>query len=104
MVKMAVEVERQTLVVFDPTEEPISVEAHLAPRIDSLDGKVLGLLDNSKLNADRFLDLLEQELREKYRLAGVVRARKPTASRVCPDETLADMAARCDAVVTAVGD
>ena len=101
---MAVEVKSSRLVVLDPTVEPTIVEASLAPRLDSLDGKVLGLLDNSKQNADNFLTLLERELSQRYRLAQVVRARKPTASKVCPEEIASDLASKCDAVITAVGD
>ncbi len=92
------------LVVLDPTNSAEFTQASLAPRLASLDGKVVGFLDNSKLNADRFLSLLEQELSGRYQLAGVVRARKPSGSRVCPEETLSDLASRCDAVITAVGD
>ncbi len=101
---MATEVSDKVLVVLDPTAEAVPVETRLAPRLDTLEGKVVGFLDNSKLNADRFLLLMERELTERYRLGGVVRARKPNASRVCPKETAADLAARCDAVITAVGD
>ncbi len=92
------------LVVLDPTSEATTESATLAPRLDSLTGKVLGLLDNSKLNADRFLDLLQRELAERYELADVVRARKPSASRVCPDGLVQELAGRCDAVIAAVGD
>ena len=92
------------LIVLDPTVEPIRAQAQLAPRLESLEGKTFGFLDNSKLNADRFLALLESELRARYRVGEAVRARKPNASRVCPEEILADLANRCDAVVTAVGD
>jgi hypothetical protein len=103
-IEMVTEVERKGLVVLDPTAEPIAGEVTLAPRPDSLDGKTIGLLDNSKLNSDRFLDLLVEELSESYSFAGIVRARKPTASRVVPDETLKEFAEKCDVVITAVGD
>ena len=101
---MVIEAQKKGLIVLDPTLEATREESRLAPRLDTLGGKVVGLLDNSKLNADRFLSLLERELRERYRIAGVVRARKPSASRVCPEETVADLASHCDAVITAVGD
>ena len=39
------------LEVLDPTQEAIPQHAVLAPRPDTLDGKVLGLLSNSKRNA-----------------------------------------------------
>jgi hypothetical protein len=101
---MAIDVEKRGLVVLDPTAEPAVGNASLAPRPDSLDGKVVGLLDNSKLNSDRFLDMLLEELSEQYNFAGVVRGRKPSASRVVPDETLKEFVEKCDVVITAVGD
>jgi hypothetical protein len=101
---MAIGVEKKGLVVLDPTAEPVAGEVTLAPRPDSLDGKVIGLLDNSKLNSDRFLDMLAEELSERYSFAGIVRARKPTASRIVPDDTLREFVEKCDVVITAVGD
>jgi len=100
---MATEMQGEGLVVLEPVAEPRAAEARLVPRLDSLDGKVVGFLDNSKPNADRFLALMERELSQRYRLAGIVRARKPGASHVCPEEILADLS-RCDAVITAMGD
>jgi hypothetical protein len=101
---MATEVERKGLVVLDPTDESVAGQASLAPRPNSLEGKVIGLLDNSKLNSDRFLDMLVEELSERYKFAGMVRARKPSASRVVPEETLKELVDKCDVVITAVGD
>jgi hypothetical protein len=93
-----------TLVVLDPTLEAVTVEARLAPRPGTLDGQRVGFLDNSKLNSDRFLALLEVELAARYRMAETIHGRKSNASRVCPEETLLDMASRCDVLITAVGD
>ena len=101
---MTTGVEKKGLVVLDPTAEPVTGQATLASRPNSLDGKVIGLLDNSKLNSDRFLDMLAEDLSERYHFAGIVRARKPTASRVVPDDTLKDFVDKCDVVITAVGD
>jgi len=101
---MALDGQGRGLVVLDPTNSAEFVKVTLAPRLSSLNGKVVGFLDNSKLNADRFLSMLEQELVTRYHLAGVVRARKPTASRICPEGILSDLVGRCDAIITAVGD
>ena len=37
--------------LYDPTAEPRAVAATLAPRLATLDGKRLGILDNGKANA-----------------------------------------------------
>ncbi len=98
-------VQRSTgIVVLDPTNEAGHETGSLATRLDTLDGKVIGFLDNSKPNSDHFLAMLEEELSGRFQLAGVVRARKPTASRICPEEILTDLLSRCDALITAIGD
>ncbi len=90
--------------ILDPTIPPDPAEAALAPRLPGLDGKVLGLLANGKVNADRLLDLVREQLAARYRLREVVARVKPTATRIAAPEMLDDLAARCDAVVTAIGD
>ena len=54
--------------IWDPTlrlEDAIPP----APRLRSLDGKVLGLLDNSKEKADIFLHTLAERIGERYHLS-----------------------------------
>jgi hypothetical protein len=90
--------------MLDPTVAPDLAEATTAKRLAGLDGKVLGLLANGKVNGDALLDLVREELAARYALQAVVLRAKPNASRVAPDEIMEDLAARCDAVVTAIGD
>ena len=89
--------------ILDPTVAPDRAESALAPRLSALDGKVLGLLANGKVNADHLLDLVREGLEARYRVREVVLRAKPSASRVADAETLRELA-RCDAVVTAIGD
>ena len=94
-----------TIRILDPT---VSAEATLdtavAKRLADLDGKVLGLLNNGKVNGDHLLDLVRARLAARYRLRDVVVIRKASASRVAEDADLARLARECDAVVTAIGD
>jgi hypothetical protein len=90
--------------ILDPTVLPDPAETGLAPRLPGLDGVVLGLLANGKVNADRLLDLVREGLASRYRVREVIARAKPSASRVADPEVLRELAARCDAVVTAVGD
>ena len=69
-----------------------------------LDGKVLGLLHNGKVNGDRLLQLVGEQLAARYGLRDVIAVRKPSASRVAEDVILDRLARECDAVVTAIGD
>jgi hypothetical protein len=90
--------------ILDPTVRPDRTESALAPRVSALDGKVLGLLANGKVNADRLLDLVREGLEARYRLRDVVAVAKPSAARVAAPEVLQELSQRCDAVVTAIGD
>ena len=92
------------LVVLDPTSGPVVERATRAPRPESLKGKRVGFLDNSKANSDKILRYLDEMLRERYGIAASMHRRKPTASRVVPDDTLEEMLRECDLVVPAVGD
>ena len=92
-------------VLLDPTQEPDERRAAMAPRnLGSLDGLVIGFLDNSKGNAGAFLKLMEDRLRERWKIGEAVHARKPDASSIAPKDILDMMAARCHAVVVGVGD
>jgi len=74
------------------------------PRFHDLRGKVIGLLDNSKPNADKLGDRFEQLLREKYGVAGVVRRRKLTAQEGAPKQYLDDLASQADFILSGLGD
>lgn len=90
--------------ILDPTVAPERAEAGLAKRVPGLDGKVLGLLANGKVNGDRLLALVRDELGARYDLREVVVMTKPGASVPADDTMLEALASRCDVVVTAIGD
>ena len=89
--------------VFDPTAEDATAPNPGAARLTSLEGRTIGLLDNSKFRARELLDHVEIILRARFGVAQVLRLRKPDASRPAPPEMLADMQ-RCEAIIAAVGD
>jgi hypothetical protein len=94
-----------TIKILDPTvsaEESAGVA--VAKRVADLDGKVLGLLHNGKVNGDQLLELVRQLLGARHRLRDVVVIRKDSASRVAEADDLDRLARECDAVVTAIGD
>jgi hypothetical protein len=77
----------------------------LAPRrFQSLDGVRLGLLGNSKLNADAVLLAVADLLKERYALESVFMRSKPTFSKPAPDELADEVIANADVIVTGVGD
>ena len=88
--------------VLDPTEQSVAESCGLAPRLNTLDGKVIGLYSNKKLNADALLDHVEAVLCEQYRPEGFVRG-VYNAGRVMGLQEWKDIE-RCDAVILTHGD
>ena len=76
----------------------------LATRPDTLDGKVVGLLDNGKRNADVLLRAVATLLGEKYQLLDVVYVNKGNATRIAPRPIMEELLTKADVLVTAVGD
>jgi len=89
--------------VFDPTAEDAAATTTGTPRLVSLQGRTLGLLDNGKFRVRELLDHVEAMLRSQYGVAQVWRFRKPDASRPVPPAVMAEMQ-RCEAIISAVGD
>ncbi len=89
--------------VLNPVGE-VEVKARkLAPRPQSLQGLTLGVLDNSKHNADHFLNRAGQRLKEKFGLKEIMVRRKPNASVPTPEETKKELSS-CNLLITAFGD
>jgi hypothetical protein len=89
--------------IWDPTVQTAAQANALAPRLPSLRGKRLGLLDNGKKNADVLLRLIARRL-EAAGAQTAVTLMKPNISRVATEEQFAELANSCDFVVTGVGD
>ena len=64
----------------------------------------LGLLDNSKSNADHLLALLVEGVQQKYPDAAIVRARKPGPAIGASAEVLAQLEREADVVIAAMAD
>ena len=93
-----------SIVIVHPAAEDIARQLTVAPRLPSLRGVRLGLIDNSKHNADAFLATLETILTRDYGVARVERYRKASPSIPTPPEILARLAESCDALVHGVAD
>ena len=91
-----------TRVLLDPTSETQPALRARLPRLVSLQGRTVGLLDIAKPRGDIFLDRLEERLRERG--ARVERFRKPTFTKPAPIDLRQEIATRCDAVVEALAD
>lgn len=73
------------------------------PRLQTLKGKRIGLLDISKPGGSFFLDRLEELLRTNYGVAEVVRAKKPTYTKKAPEAVIEQLRG-LDAVVEGLAD
>ncbi len=89
--------------IHDPTSRPTVATRPTARRVPSVDGIVLGILDNGKSNADRFLNAVADRLRRDHRVVSVVSVRKPNAWGPLSAEGRAQLV-DCGAVITAFGD
>ncbi len=91
-----------TRILLDPTSEQSPARRERLPRLDTLDGKTVGLLDISKPRGDIFLNRLQVELEKRG--ARVERFSKPTFTKPAPADLRHDIATRCDAVIEALAD
>ena len=84
-----------------PLEEVTQLKAG---RILSAGGLRLGVLDNSKANADHLLNLLVEGVKKEFSVSSVVLKRKPASSRPATDKLLDELAQEADVVVSAMAD
>ena len=91
-------------VLINPVTQPVIAPFNGAPRLASLAGTRLGLIDDSKRNADVLLEELAEILRTRYEIATIKWHRKPSASRPADPDALKDLVEECDSVIIAIGD
>lgn len=88
---------------IDPTRGGSRTKLQRAPRPMDLAGKVVGLLDNTKEQADIILAAVGEDLRKRYGVADVIITRKEFFSKPAKPELLDDMAQKVDVAIAAVG-
>ena len=93
-----------TMKIVHPAAEEIRISLSLAPRLASLNGKKIALVDNTKHMASVFLGKVKEILQDKYGVSGFEYYRKAHASVPIPAEVMQRLAASCDAVVHGVAD
>src|SRR3989442_5798733 len=92
-----------TEAIMSPEGTSHAAQHRLAPRrFTSLDGVRLGLLGNSKLNADAVLLAIGDLLRERYTIESVTVRSKPTFSKPAPDDIVQELINGSDVIVTGV--
>ena len=92
------------LYVLDPTAGPVQRDTPIAPGIEDLAGKRIGLLHNNKRGGQEFLDFVAELLAGRYDGIEFVRSRKLDVSSPCPPRILDELVDKTDLVITAIGD
>ncbi|MCO6414996.1 hypothetical protein JYK14_02235 [Siccirubricoccus sp. KC 17139] len=101
---MLQQIDAGRLFVFDPRGRVDSTETPIAPRPAKLDGLRLGILDNSKWNANKLLRGAQAALGGRFAFAAANYYVKHSFSKDAAPELIARIAAECDIVLTAIGD
>ena len=92
-----------TLKMLDPRGSVNLKDRPLMPGLDTLEGKVVGIIDNGQANSTTMFQELAKLLQEKYRPAEVLFKTKPTHMQGAPKAIMEEFASRCDAVITGLG-
>lgn len=88
--------------IVNPIGVPRRQQGKLAPRrYDNLRGRRIGLLDNNKPNADKFLQFIGVFLQARFPEIELVAKRKMTRME---SDGLAELAKSCDVVINAFAD
>jgi len=87
-------------------EAPVQQAAAAATQRTIAAGKGLrlGILDNSKSNADHLLNMLVEGVKAQMAVASVVALRKPTPSLPADQKVLDQLAEEADVVISAMAD
>ena len=93
----------QQHLLVDPTTQPQVARFAVAPRLRDLTRKRIGLIDDSKENAQELLEELVAVLHQRFGVAEVVWHRKPSASKPAAAEAIAELAQTCDYAIVAIG-
>ena len=90
--------------VFDPRGRVDAVHRPLAPRAAMLAGRRLGVLDNTKWNANRLLPKIAALLEAGHGIGAVGYYRKDSFSKPADPALIAEITGASDIVLTAIGD
>ena len=90
--------------LLDPTTESTTRAIAYVDRPATLEGKRIGLIDNTKFNSDRLLEKIGEILKSEYGVAETRMFRKHNASVPAHEEIIQEIRKSCDAMVAGVGD
>lgn len=89
--------------VLMPYAEPSQAEGgRLAPRLSTLDGRTVGLVNNSWRCMNVVAEELTRRLKAEHGVVDVVE-RRISAAQTLPPAMLEEMVGACDAVIVGIG-
>lgn len=91
------------LQVLDPRGSVEIQNRPTVPGLDSLEGKVIGIIDNGQSNSTTMFQELAKLLAERVPVAEVIFRTKPSHMQGAPEAIMKEYLARCDAVITGLG-
>jgi len=94
----------KTVSVYDPRGVVDAAPLAMSPRVKELQGLRLGLLDNTKWNANKLLRGIRDQLAQKHGFGAVNYYRKESFSLAAAPDLLDRITAENDIVLTAIGD
>ena len=94
----------RTIEVLSPAAATKGDAVPLAARVSTLEGRVVGLLNNSKSGTRPFLDRVEELLRREHGVSKIIRYDKKAAALPVPDEMLEAAVRECDVVINGIAD
>lgn len=92
--------------VLSPAGVSPSGKAQISFRVSDLNGKTICIVDNGKPNFDIYVERMEELLCQKYNLAEVIHIKKGHlgSSNPTPSDRVDELAKRCHAVISGIGD
>ena len=94
----------RTIELLSPAAVTVGHAVPLARRVPTLEGRVIGLLDNSKSGTRPFLDRVEELLQSVHGVSRIIRYDKKAAALPVLDEMLEAAARECDVVINGIAD
>jgi hypothetical protein len=95
--------EMAMLKFLDPRATVNPKEQALAPGLDTLEGKIIGIIDNGQANSTDMFKELASLLRERFHTREILFKTKPTHMQGAPKPIMEELLSRCDAVITGLG-
>ena len=92
-----------TLKFLDPRATVNPKDRPLVPGLDTLEGKVIGIIDNGQSNSTDMFKELAQLIQQRLGAKEVLFRTKPTHMQGAPKPIMEEIVNRCDAVITGLG-